>query len=248
VGDPLAPLEFADILSNHAQISKTILGGLKNNLRILPLFQHYLRQGYYPFFLEGEQDYLPKIANSLSKIFYEDIMSSYRLDITAIKIMQKITYMVATSAPFSPNISTLASDLGISRDTVYQYLEYLKDAGVLFFLFRNAQGRRMARKPEKIYLANPNLFFTIVSQQSLSPANQGAVREAFLVDQLSHLLRLSAPESGDLLINERILLEAGGKSKTRKQIANIEDSYVVRDNVEYGVGREIPIWLFGFLY
>ena len=44
------------------------------------------------------------------------------------------------------------------------------------------------------------------------------------------------------------LFEIGGKGKTFKQIADIEDSFVVNDGVETGFGNKIPLWLFGFLY
>ncbi|MFP3861100.1 MAG: hypothetical protein ACLFUW_09775 [Bacteroidales bacterium] len=39
-----------------------------------------------------------------------------------------------------------------------------------------------------------------------------------------------------------------GKSKTTNQIADIPDSYVVKDDLEYPAGKALPLWLFGFLY
>ncbi|MDP3433546.1 MAG: AAA family ATPase, partial [Bacteroidota bacterium] len=42
--------------------------------------------------------------------------------------------------------------------------------------------------------------------------------------------------------------EIGGKNKTRKQIAGIENSYIAADNIEFAYQNKIPLWLFGFLY
>jgi hypothetical protein len=42
--------------------------------------------------------------------------------------------------------------------------------------------------------------------------------------------------------------EIGGKSKGRKQLRDIDDSYIVSDNVEIGFKKKIPLWLFLFLY
>ena len=39
-----------------------------------------------------------------------------------------------------------------------------------------------------------------------------------------------------------------GKSKTRKQIKGILNSFVVKDDIDVGYENVIPLWLFGFLY
>ena len=44
------------------------------------------------------------------------------------------------------------------------------------------------------------------------------------------------------------LLKSADQKKSRKQIAGIEDAYVVSDSIEYRIGNKIPLWLFGFLY
>jgi hypothetical protein len=32
------------------------------------------------------------------------------------------------------------------------------------------------------------------------------------------------------------------------QIKNIENSYIVSDEIEYGTGNKIPLWQFGLMY
>ena len=59
---------------------------------------------------------------------------------------------------------------------------------------------------------------------------------------------LNYVDKGDFLVDSKYLLEVGGKSKTYKQIKNIENSYIVADDIEIGFGNKIPLWLFGFSY
>ena len=36
--------------------------------------------------------------------------------------------------------------------------------------------------------------------------------------------------------------------KTFRQIANVPDSYILADNLEYASGNKLPLWLVGLLY
>jgi uncharacterized protein len=44
------------------------------------------------------------------------------------------------------------------------------------------------------------------------------------------------------------IFEIGGKSKSQKQIASIPNSYVVKDQIEYGYLNVVPLWAFGLNY
>jgi len=44
------------------------------------------------------------------------------------------------------------------------------------------------------------------------------------------------------------LFEIGGKSKSRKQITALDKAYLVKDDIEFGSKKTIPLWMFGFLY
>lgn len=86
-----------------------------------------------------------------------------------------------------------------------------------------------------------------MSALSPNPEN-GTIRETFFASQLSQAHKVIMPQKGDLLVDNKYLFEVGGKKKTFKQIADIENSYVVADNIDMGFGNKIPIWLFGLLY
>ena len=42
--------------------------------------------------------------------------------------------------------------------------------------------------------------------------------------------------------------EVGGKNKTQKQIAKVDNAYIVKDDIEAGYMNIIPLWVFGFNY
>ena len=50
------------------------------------------------------------------------------------------------------------------------------------------------------------------------------------------------------MIDNTYLFEVGGKSKTERQIKDMENAFVAADDIEYGFGNKISLWLFGFLY
>jgi len=43
-------------------------------------------------------------------------------------------------------------------------------------------------------------------------------------------------------------IQIGGKNKTKKQIKEIQNAFVVKDDIEIGDNASIPLWIFGFLY
>ena len=52
----------------------------------------------------------------------------------------------------------------------------------------------------------------------------------------------------DFVVDGRYLFKIGGKDKDTRQIAGREDAFIVADNIEYGSGNRVPLWLFGFMY
>ena len=59
---------------------------------------------------------------------------------------------------------------------------------------------------------------------------------------------LLVPKQGDFMIEDRYIVEVGGKGKGFKQIKDIDNSFIVADDIEIGSGNKIPLFLFGFLY
>ena len=59
--------------------------------------------------------------------------------------------------------------------------------------------------------------------------------------------KLSIAKKGDFIINDKYIFEVGGKNKKFNQIKDLENSYVVSDNIEQGVKNKITLYLFGLL-
>ena len=46
----------------------------------------------------------------------------------------------------------------------------------------------------------------------------------------------------------KITLEVGGRDKSFEQIADLPNSYILADQLEFPVGKKLPLWLAGLLY
>ncbi len=99
-------------------------------------------------------------------------------------------------------------------------------------------------KPEKIFLQNTNLMYNLAGETQ----NTGNLRETFFLTNLKEIAKVEAAKTGDFFVNDKYTFEIGGKGKQQKQIKNIPDSFVVKDEIETGNNNTIPLWLFGFLY
>ena len=98
-------------------------------------------------------------------------------------------------------------------------------------------------KVEKVYLDNPNLAYVLGEEAS----NIGNIRETFFLNQMRVHNRVLLSKKSDFEI-DGLTFEIGGKNKGQKQIENIANGFVVKDDIEYGSGNVIPIWMFGLNY
>jgi hypothetical protein len=85
-------------------------------------------------------------------------------------------------------------------------------------------------------------------QYSASRINAGTARETFLFNQLRQGYPVAYTDKGDFLVANKFTIEAGGKQKSLKQIADVENAFIAADNIEFASRNKIPLWLFGFLY
>ena len=238
---------FEEIVNNHVKIAQKII----SNKPILKCFKEYLAGGYYPFFIEGEATYFSKLLNVIEKVLYEDVAIVSNIKKSNIAALKKILWMVASSVPFCANIEKLSRDLGLSKEYVYAYLEYLEGAELITSICSDSKGHNRIRKSMKLYIENTNLLHAINSNNMLV-SEQGSVRETFFVNQLKGYAPLFLCDAGDFVVygkdNKKYTFEVGRKNKTTAQIKDIANSFVVADNVEIGYGNKIPLYLFGMMY
>ena len=238
------PVSLHQLLKGHVELAAKVL----EKGPILGHFKDYLEHGAYPFFLEGNAGYMPKLLNVIEKVLYEDIPSAIGIRMANIPVLKRLLWLLATSQPFTPNIEKMSRDLKVSKEYLYTYLDALKRAGLITGLLPAETGYRLVRKPSKIYMENTNLLKAVAGEMGMS-TQVGAVRETFFAHQiLSSGMHITVPTRGDFLVEGRFLFEIGGKAKKRTQIKGAEEAYVVRDDIEVGFDKDIPLWLFGFLY
>ncbi len=242
-GIDLPVLDLNEILKNHSSIST----GICSKTKILKHFDEYMTHGYYPFILEGKDEYFQKVLNCIEKVLYEDIAVIFNLTQPKLPILKKMLWLISTSNPFVPNIAGMSRDLGISKEYVYSYLEFLETAGILNSVNENTEGAKLVRKAGKIYFENPNIPVAIngaIKKETLT----GMMRETFFLNQLNLLHKVSLHKQCDFLVDDTFSFEIGGPSKKTAQIREINDGLIAMDGIETGYGRKIPLYLFGFLY
>lgn len=229
-----------EILTNHVEISSSIMEKVKP----LPAFQNYLKQGYYPYYKSDKRFYLSKLANTINLILEIDLPSVENIEIHSIRKIKKLLWIISQSVPFTPNITTLAKELSVSRNSLLNYFTILERAGLINLLQSGVKGLNSLAKPEKIYLNNTNQIF------ALDPNNpdMGNIRETFFFNQIQTSHNITYSNKGDFKIDNRYIIEVGGKNKGKKQIMGIENGYLALDNIEFGYGNKIPLWMFGLLY
>jgi hypothetical protein len=231
---------FDDILQNHNQIATQILQKIKP----LEHFNKYLKVGVYPYFIESEENYNQKLLNTINLIIEIDINAVEDLNYETLVKLKKLLISIASSAPFTPNITKLSEKIGVSRNTLIMAIKILHRAGLVNELYKDSSGIGVLTKPEKLFLNNTNLMYVLAKDT----INIGNVRETFFVNQFKDLHEINLSEKADFIIDKEYTFEIGGKGKTKKQIANLENAFVAKDNIEIGFGNAIPVWLFGFMY
>lgn len=231
---------FQTIVEQHTNIATEFLAQFKP----LPLFEKYLKIGAYPYYKENEHTFTQKLLNTINLIIEVDINAVENLNYETLVKLKKLLKTVASSAPFTPNISKLAPLVGLSRNALVQAIKILERAGLVNELFKPTTGIGVLTKPEKLFLNNTNLMYTLAQET----VNIGNLRETFFFNQVKGKLAIHLPETGDFLVDNKWTIEIGGKNKKQKQILNLPDAYVAKDNIEIGVGNQIPIWVFGLMY
>jgi len=238
---PVEPVTLTGLLENHSGIS----GELSSHIRVLPLFDDYLKYGYYPFFKENPQLYHDKLNEIIQVILETDIPHVSEIGYITLFKIKKFLAAIASSVPYTPNLVKIRADLEITdHRTLLRYLDLIEKAELIKTLGAQATGDKIMNKPHKVYLNNTNLLYAIEPEQ----ASPGTVRETFFINQVSYQYKVSYPEKGDFMVEDKYLFETGGRNKDFRQIAGKDHSYLAVDGVETGFGNRVPLWMFGLLY
>lgn len=235
------PITLEELLANPEEICAKV----NENCRPLPLFNEYLKYGYYPYYIENQKDYYLQIEQVVNYVVETELPQECRIDISNVRKIKALIGLLAETVPFEVGITKLATTIGVHRNTVIEYLGYLQKARILNLLYSDNKSVKKMQKPDKIYLENANMIYTLAPHE----VQIGTVREAFAVNQLlsDHEVEYGKV-AGDFKVDGHYVFEVGGKSKTFDQIADLPCSYILADEIETPLRHKLPLWIVGFLY
>lgn len=227
-------LELKDIIENKPF-------AIENVSHPLPLFKDYLQKGYYPFASDKQFDVI--MNQTINLTMEVDIPQYANMNVSTARKLKKLLGIIAMSVPFKPIMNKISKMIGVSRNDIGDYFLYMENAGMISQV-RDVTGGIMALgKVEKVYLDNTNIA-NVLGEQATDIGN---IRETFFFNQMRVKNKVFVSKTSDFEI-DGITFEIGGKGKGKKQILSTPNSYVVKDDIEFGSGNIIPLWLFGLNY
>ena len=233
-GNAFPAYSFEEVMHRHREIAQEICTKVKP----LDYFQDYLHHGFYPFFLE-KRNFSENLLKTMNMMLEVDVLYIKQIEQTYLPKLRRLLYLLAVTAPNSPNVSQLSKEIGASRATVMNYIKYLSDARLVNMLY--PEGERFPKKPAYVYPYNSNLMYPVRPAE----VNVQTVRETFFFNQLLKDNKVNeGGRNARFLVNGRYPFRVEEGLPARN---NAELFYAV-DKVEAGAGNVIPLWLFGFLY
>jgi predicted AAA+ superfamily ATPase len=226
---------FQDILENHVSIAQEITQEIKP----LAFFNDYLKDGYYPYFIENKGFYNETLLKHINLALEIDVTYLNQIDLQYLPKLRKLLQLIANQVPFSPNVSKLSTDVQTSRATIMNYLRYMKNARIINMLFSNGNEDEI-KKPDLVYLHNTNLVYAI----DPGNINNKILRQTFFYNQVNYQHQVKSSEKADFKVDDQFDFSVGGKYSLPSEAG----SYAAADMIEVGNGNIIPLWLFGFLY
>jgi len=236
----LPKISLENILKNHNETALEI----NQQTKPLMLWKHYVKVGAYPYFMEGESVYYNKVRETINLLIDVDMSVTENYDFATLVNIKKLLGLVATSVPFSPNISKLAERMGTSRNLILKALYSLQKARMTNSVYSVGSGMSSLSKPEKLYLNNTTLIYALANEN----ISTGNIRETVFVNQVGSMHQINTSKTADFLVDEKYTFEIGGKNKSNRQIASETNAFVVKDDIEIGQKNTVPLWMFGLLY
>ena len=226
---------LSEILQSHTEIAKQITALVKP----LAYIDDYFCHGFYPFHLE-KRNFSENLLKTMNMMLEIDVMIIHQIERSYLSKLRKLLYLLSITAPGSPNISQLSVDIDTSRATVMNYIKYLKDARLVDLLY--SEDEDFSKKPEKVYLQNPNLLHVT----RMNPVERQALCETFFYNQLQKDYPVNASDQDcHFLVDGRYPFCVGEPLRGELN----PEMYYAMDGIEAGEAqRLIPLWLFGFLY
>ena len=204
-------------------------------------FKEYLTKGYFPFI--KQDDYYQRLENVINQTMEVDIPAYARMNVSTARKLKQLLYVISRSVPFKPNFTEIGRAISSDRGTVADHMVYMEKSTLIRQLNFAPDGMDLVQKVDKIYLGNTCFIYALADENP----EIGNIRETFFYCAMCVNHKVTSSPAADFIVKDHTF-EVGGKSKKQKQIKNLNDAFVVKDDIENAYMNIIPLWTFGFNY
>ncbi|MFC6993199.1 ATP-binding protein [Haladaptatus sp. GCM10025707] len=172
---------------------------------ITQALERYLLRGGYPGYFDLEAvDALRKLDEDLYRVVHGDLATVFGVDKRG-ELMAVLRHF-ADSTGNKLSIRGLATDLGIDRETVREYIEYLEEFFLIYRCPHYTEGARASRKQPMAYVSDVghlNALCGTDPEGFPTSADMGAILETAVCDHLRRLqFNLSNFRNAEVTYNE----------------------------------------------
>ena len=232
-GMRLKPYTLGDILHSHASIALEIC----EHIHPLNYFKDYLRQGYYPSFLENK-NFDEDLLKTMNAILEVDVLLIKQIEVSSLPKLRLMLNIMLNETPCPLNVSSLSEQIETSRATTMNYIKYLKDARMLNLLYM--EGKAFPMKPSKVYMQNTNLAY-MTSTRDIKTQD---IYETYFYNALHVNHKVNATERNAMfIIDGKYYFDVLEHQPQRDHIRPCAIG-----DIECGRGNFIPLWMLGLLY
>lgn len=196
VEETLLPFSFKEFLEYHAKekielqpLDKIDLIFIKRYERRAKIFfENYLLKGGFPNIFEIEEvNIWQKLIKEdvIDKAIYRDIVGLY--DIKKPELLEKLFFYMTGITGQILNISNISNSIGLSREYVNKYLQYLKNTLLLFTLKKYAKSvEKTVRSNKKAFVLDQGIINSLSNKTKIDDVFAGHLVETIV---LRHLLK-----------------------------------------------------------
>jgi uncharacterized protein len=150
----LPKYDLSELLSNHETIVYKIMDILHEK-KILKFYDQFIDNGVYPFYFEDKTKYIDRIQETINTILHTDLGQLFGIQLDKIDTLKKLLLTICVSQPLEMTVDKLASTVGITKPTLYKYIDYLGRAELIHHITHEGKRFNALRKPDKLYLETP---------------------------------------------------------------------------------------------
>ncbi|RLJ02169.1 MAG: hypothetical protein DRP10_02160 [Candidatus Aenigmatarchaeota archaeon] len=234
---PKRRLEYLLDLKKRRKLEKMVVP-------YLDYFLPYLQFDALPaaFFERKEDVYI----NIVERTLRYDLAYIRPIDNFYIDVSYKILKFISLSPPSKVSYSRISSQFGVSINFVRDLLYSLEQTGIIYRVAPYGKGK--VRKEEKVLM--PLSFRSALCLHYNENPDKGGLREDFFVQHVGKCFYFKTGierRTPDFVVDDCVF-EIGGPSKGFEQIKKYKKAFLVKEAILLEKEKEVPIYLFGFLY